>query len=205
MKTPQALGWMPAMLLTTLLSLTAMAQAQQQTAPEPAAPAAAESDEQGFSQEEVLDKANAFFGETTEGLAKAIEKVFEDQGEPNAIVTGEEMSAAIVVGARYGRGELQMASGESRPVFWQGPSVGFDMGANASKVFTLVYKLDDVESLFQRFPGVEGSLYVVAGVGVNYQRSGDITLAPIRTGVGLRGGANVGYVHYTKEKSWNPF
>lgn len=159
----------------------------------------------GFSQEEVLNKANAFFGETTEGLAKAIEKVFEDQGRPNAIIAGEEISAAITVGVRYGQGELQMVSGETRPVFWQGPSVGFDLGANASKVFTLVYNLNDSELLFQRFPGVEGSVYVVAGVGVNYQRSGDITVAPIRTGVGLRGGANVGYIHYTKKKSWIPF
>lgn len=158
-----------------------------------------------FSEQEVMDKANAFFGETTEGLAKAIEKVFADQGKPNAIITGEELSAALGVGVRYGQGELQMVSGETMPVFWQGPSVGFDLGANAAKVFTLVYNLNDVEKLFQRFPGVEGSIYVVAGVGVNYQKSGDMVLAPIRTGVGLRSGANVGYLHYNKEKSWIPF
>ena len=95
--------------------------------------------------------------------------------------------------------------GEVRAIFWQGPSIGFDLGANASKVFTLVYQLDDVERLYQRFPGVEGSIYVAAGVGVNYQRSGDIVLAPIRTGVGLRSGANVGYLQYSKKASWNPF
>lgn len=158
-----------------------------------------------FSEEEVMEKANAFFGETTEGLAKAIEKVFADQGKPNAIITGEELSAALGVGVRYGQGELQTVDGDTMPVFWQGPSVGFDLGANAAKVFTLVYNLNDVEKLFQRFPGVEGSIYVVAGVGVNYQKSGDMVLAPIRTGVGLRSGANVGYLHYNKEKSWIPF
>ncbi|GAB3379590.1 DUF1134 domain-containing protein [Spongiibacter taiwanensis] len=176
-----------------------------QSEPAPGGQQGKDNQQQGFTQDEVLNKANAFFGETTEGLAKAIEKVFEDQGSPNAIIAGEEVSAAIAVGVRYGQGELQMVTGETHPVFWQGPSVGFDLGANASKVFTLVYNLNDTEVLFQRFPGVEGSVYVVAGVGVNYQRSGDVTLAPIRTGVGLRGGANVGYIHYTKKKSWLPF
>ncbi|AKH70096.1 hypothetical protein IMCC21906_02441 [Spongiibacter sp. IMCC21906] len=192
-------------LLAMVLTLfTGLAAAQQPAATEEETNTATKTNN-GFSQEEVLEKANAFFGETTEGLAKAVEKVFEDQGSPNAIIAGEEISAAISVGVRYGKGELQTVAGETQKVFWQGPSVGFDLGANASKVFTLVYKLDDAEQLFQRFPGVEGSVYVVAGVGVNYQRSGEVTLAPIRTGVGLRGGANVGYTHYTKKKSWIPF
>ena len=165
----------------------------------------ASKDSSGFSREQVMEKAGLFFGETTQGLAKAVEKVFAEQGEPNAIIVGEEVSAALGVGVRYGRGELQMLSGDTRAIFWQGPSIGFDVGANASKVFTLVYQLNDVERLYQRFPGVEGSLYVAAGVGVNYQRSGDIVLAPIRTGVGLRSGANVGYLQYSKNASWNPF
>ena len=180
-------------LLVTLLPLSATAKE------------GAEDKNEGFSKEQVMEKAGAFFGETSKGLASAIEKVFEEQGEPNAIVVGEEVSAAIVVGLRYGRGELQMLDGETRAIFWQGPSVGFDMGGNASKVFTLIYNLDDAETLYQRFPGVEGSVYYAAGVGVNYLRSGDTVVAPIRTGVGLRTGANVGYLQFTKEASWNPF
>jgi len=168
------------------------------------APARA-ADDDSYSQDEILAKAKGFFGETTEGLAKAIEHVFEDQGRPNAYVTGEEISGAIGVGLRYGEGTLNRKNGQQRKVFWQGPSVGFDLGGNASKVFVLIYNLGDSEQIYQRFPGVDGSFYFVAGVGVNYQRSGDITLAPIRTGVGLRAGANVGYLHYTREKSWNPF
>jgi hypothetical protein len=164
---------------------------------------AAEDD--GYTQDEILAKATGFFGETTEGLAKAIEHVFEDQGRPNGFVTGEEFSGAIGVGLRFGKGTLNRKSGASREVHWQGPSVGFDLGGNASKVFVLVYHLDDSEQIYQRFPGVEGTFYFVAGVGVNYQKSGDIILAPIRTGVGLRAGANVGYLHYTKKRSWNPF
>lgn len=160
---------------------------------------------EGYTQEEILAKATGFFGETTEGLAKAIEHVFKDQGLPNGFIAGEEFSGAIGVGLRYGKGTLNRKAGAAREVHWQGPSVGFDLGGNASKVFVLVYHLGDSEQIYQRFPGVEGTFYFVAGVGVNYQKSGEIILAPIRTGVGLRAGANVGYLHYTKTRSWNPF
>jgi len=159
----------------------------------------------GFTKEQILAKADGFFGETTAGLAKAIEKLFAEQGSPNAVIYGEEVSAAIGIGVRYGQGEVELAGSAPEPIFWQGPSLGFDMGANAAKVFTLVYHLKSTEDLMQRFPGVDGSFYVVAGVGVNYQQSGEMILAPIRTGVGLRAGASVGYVHYTRKKSWLPF
>jgi hypothetical protein len=162
-------------------------------------------EENTYTQDEILEKARGFFGETTEGLAEGIAKVFEDQGRPNAYIIGEEASGAIGVGLRYGKGELNSKLFGSRTVYWQGPSVGFDLGGNASRNMTLIYNLQDPEKLFQRFPGVDGSLYFVAGLSINYQRSGDITLAPIRTGVGLRAGASVGYLHYTKEKSLNPF
>jgi hypothetical protein len=157
-----------------------------------------------YTESEILNKAEDFFGETTEGLAKAIQKVFEDQGRPNAYITGEEAAGAIGIGLRYGNGNIHFKAGPSRRVYWQGPSIGFDLGGNASKVFTLVYRLNSIDALFQRFPGVEGSVYVVAGFGVNYQQSGDIILAPIRTGVGWRGALNVGYLHYTREHSWLP-
>jgi hypothetical protein len=168
------------------------------------AAAAQDSEEETYSENEILAKAKGFFGTTTEGLAKAIEKVFADLGRPNAYITGEEASGAIGVGVRYGEGTLNRKTGAARKVYWQGPTVGFDLGADASKMFILIYHLPDTESLFQRFPAVDGSFYFVAGVGVNYQRSGDIVQAPIRTGVGLRAGVNVGYMHYTKEFSWIP-
>jgi hypothetical protein len=158
-----------------------------------------------YDKDEILAKAEGFFGSTTKGLAEAIEKVFEDQGAPNAYITGEEVSGAIGVGLRYGKGTLNRKNDGSRQIFWQGPSIGWDLGGNVSKVFVLIYHLGDTEEMFQRFPGVEGSFYVVAGLGVNYQQSGDVILAPIRTGVGLRAGANVGYLHYGKKHSWLPF
>jgi hypothetical protein len=158
-----------------------------------------------YSKEETMAAAENFFGGTTKGLAKAIEKAFGDNGRPNAYIVGNEGSGAIVVGLRYGEGTLYYKGGGSMKVYWQGPSVGWDFGGNASKVFTLVYNLHWTKDLFQRFPGVDGSLYFVAGVGLNYQRAADITLAPIRTGVGLRAGANVGYLSYTRKKTWVPF
>lgn len=158
-----------------------------------------------YSKDEILTKAGGFFGSTTKGLAQGIEKVFSDLGQPNGYITGEEFGGAFFVGLRYGRGQLNQKNVAPRDVFWQGPSVGFDFGGNASKVFTLVYDLKRPGDLYRRFPGVEGSLYVVAGISLNYQRAGDVTLAPIRTGVGLRAGANIGYLHYNREHSWLPF
>jgi hypothetical protein len=52
---------------------------------------------------------------------------------------------------------------------------------------------------------VDGSIYFVAGFGVNYQRADDITLAPIRSGVGARAGANVGYLDYSRKQHILPF
>ena len=157
-----------------------------------------------FDQDSVLNEARNFFGDTTEGLAKVIEKAFKEQGRPVGYIKGEELSAAITVGLSYGKGDLMLKNGESARVFWQGPSLGFDLGFNASKVFVLVYNLKDKNTLYQRFPGVDGSLYWVAGVGMNYQQRGDVVLAPIRLGVGWRTGASVGYMHYTRERTYNP-
>ena len=157
-----------------------------------------------YSENEILDKAKGFFGATTKGLAKAIEKVFADQGRPNAYIIGEEASGAIGIGVRYGEGTLNRKTGTARQVYWQGPTIGFDFGADASKMFILIYHLPDVDSLFQRFPAIDGSFYFIAGLGVNYQQSGQIIQAPIRTGVGLRAGVNVGYMHYTRKFSWIP-
>lgn len=158
-----------------------------------------------YTAQETIKAANDFFGGTTQGLARVVEKVFSELGQPNAYITGNEGSGAIIVGLRYGAGTLQYKGGGSMPVFWQGPSVGWDFGGNASKVFMLVYNLHTTDQLFQRYPGVNGSLYLVAGVGLNYLRRDGVTVAPIRTGVGLRAGANVGYISFNHERDWNPF
>ncbi len=171
----------------------------------PASVPEAPPEKQTYTRDEILASAKSFFGGTTAEFAGLIERAFSEYGEPVAYIQGEEGAGAFVVGLRYGQGYLQYKGGGRGPVFWQGPSIGFDFGGNASKVFTLVYNLRKTEQLFQRFPGVDGSLYVVAGFGLNYQRTGDVTLAPIRTGVGLRAGASLGYLHYTREPSYLPF
>lgn len=157
-----------------------------------------------YTQEEIMEKARGFFGDTTEGLAKAVARVFEDKGRPNAFIIGEEASGAIGIGVRYGEGELNRKFARPLKVYWQGPSIGFDLGGNASRVFTLIYNLDKASTLFQRFPGADGSLYIVAGLSVNYLQSGNVIIAPMRTGVGLRAGASVGYLHFTRKHSWLP-
>lgn len=158
-----------------------------------------------YTEQETIKAANDFFGGTTQGLAKVIQKAFSDEGKPDAYITGNSGSGALIVGLRYGAGTLQYKGGRSMPIFWKGPSVGFDFGGNASKVFMLVYNLRNVKQLFQRYPGVDGSLYLVAGVGLNYLRRDGVTIAPIRTGVGLRAGANVGYLAFSRKRDWNPF
>ncbi len=165
--------------------------------------AAQESDR--FTESEIIESASSFFGMTTEAVAKAVQKIFSERGLPDAYIKGEEGSGAFVVGLRYGSGHLIRKRERPQKIYWQGPSVGFDVGGNASKSFTLIYNLRRSDRIFQKFPGVEGSYYFIAGIGVNYQRAGDITLAPMRTGVGLRAGVNAGYLTYTREHTLNPF
>ena len=168
-------------------------------------PGAAPGKAEPYSQDEIVNSVSDFLGVTAEAAGGAVERVFVKNGRPTGYIAGEEGSGAIGVGARYGRGMLYMKGREPMEVYWQGPSVGWDFGGNASRVFTLCYDLDDARDIFQRFPGVEGSAYFIGGLGVNYQRANDIVLAPIRAGVGFRLGANVGYLAYTRTRHIFPF
>ena len=158
-----------------------------------------------YSRDEIVNSVSDFLGVTAEAAGGAVERVFKNNGRPTAYIAGEEGSGAIGVGARYGRGLLYMKGREPTEVFWRGPSVGWDFGGNASRVFTLCYMLDDPRDIFQRFPGVEGSAYFIGGLGVNYQRTDEIVLAPIRAGVGFRLGANIGYLAYSRKRNYIPF
>jgi hypothetical protein len=158
-----------------------------------------------YSRDELVNKVSDFFGVTAEAAGSVISKVFKDNGRPTGYIAGEEGSAAITVGLRYGKGLLYMKNKSAETVYWQGPSIGWDLGGNASRSFTLCYNLQEPRDIYQRFPGVEGTAYLVGGLGVNYQRVDDITLAPIRAGVGLRLGANIGYLAYTKTRHILPF
>jgi len=152
-----------------------------------------------------MQTGHSFFGSVSKGLANVVEYAFKNQGRPNGYILGQEASGAFVAGLRYGEGILYTRDAGTHRVYWQGPSIGYDAGAEGSKVMMLVYNLRDPGDMYQRFGGVDGSAYFVGGVGVTFQKSGDIVVAPIRSGVGLRLGANVGYLKYTPRPTWNPF
>ena len=158
-----------------------------------------------FDRVRVVAAAEGVFGKGASGLAALIEDILKDQGEPNAYIAGSEGSGAIVVGLRYGSGQMVHAIEGQRKVFWTGPSVGFDIGGDANKVFVLVYNLYDSQELYKRFPAGEGRLYFVGGFSATYLRRGDVVLIPVRLGVGWRAGANVGYMKFSEKSRWFPF
>ncbi len=177
---------------------------QSQPSP-PATNASHASDAQTYQENDVLDAAEGVFGKGAEGLAKIIEKILKDQGRPTAYIAGREASGAFAVGLRYGSGVLHHKIEGDRPVYWTGPSLGFDIGGNASKEFILVYNLYDSQDVYHRFPAAEGTAYFVGGFTASYLRRGDVVLIPIRLGVGWRLGANVGYMKFSSQSKLLPF
>ncbi len=157
-----------------------------------------------YSRDEIVRNVSDFFGVTAENAGSVIEKVFHENGRPTAYIAGQEGSGAFFFGLRYGRGLMYMKDRPRMDVFWQGPTGGFDFGGNASRVFTLCYNLQYPDAIFRRFPGVEGSAYLVGGLGMNYQRADGIVLAPVRAGVGLRLGASLGYLAYSRQRNIIP-
>ena len=160
-----------------------------------------------YTAEELVAVGSRELGIAAEAMGAAIERIFADQGDrPTAYIAGEEGAGAMGIGVRYGRGALHMKDlSASQEIFWQGISIGWDVGGNASRVFTLVYGLYYPDMIYRRYPGVEGSAYLIGGVGVNYQQADGIILAPVRTGVGLRLGANVGTMAYSRQRNLLPF
>jgi hypothetical protein len=158
-----------------------------------------------YQRDDLLAAGEGVFGKGAAGLAGILEKVLKDQGRPNAYIAGREASGAIVVGLRYGSGIMSHKVEGQQPVYWTGPSVGFDLGGDANKVFVLVYNLYDTAELFHRFPAAEGRLYFIGGFAATYLRRGNIVLIPIRLGVGYRAGINVGYMKITRKAKWLPF
>lgn len=160
---------------------------------------------QEYTAQEIVDSGHKFFGATSGGLATVVEKIFASYGLPNGYLLGEEGSGALIGGLTYGEGTLYTKNAGDHKVFWQGPSLGWDFGGEGSRVMMLVYNLDDVNSLYDRFGGIAGSAYLVAGVGFNVMKNNNVLLVPIRTGVGARLGVNLGYLKLTQRATWNPF
>ena len=158
-----------------------------------------------FSVDEIVNTGGKFFGSVSQGLASVVEKAVSQFGLPNGYILGEEGSGAIFIGARYGEGTLYTRNQGDYPLFWQGPTIGFDAGGDGSKVMMLAYNLTSTNDVFNRFPGVDGSAYVVGGIGMTVLKQGNVVVVPIRSGIGLRAGLNVGYLHFTQQPTWNPF
>ena len=177
----------------------------------PAPPAASQPvavpapDSTTYGEDDLIGAAEGLFGKGAEGLARLIEGILEDQGQPSGYIVGREGGGAFILGVRYGSGTLYHKVEGNMPVYWTGPSVGFDAGANASNTFVLVYNLLNTDDLYERFPAGEGQAYFVGGFNASYVRRGDIVMIPIRVGAGLRLGVNAGYLKFSREQRWLPF
>ncbi len=158
-----------------------------------------------YQRDDIIGAAEGVFGRGAEGLARIIEDILREQGEPNGYIVGRELGGAFIFGLRYGSGTLHHRLEGDMPAYWTGPSVGFDAGANTGSTFVLVYNLHDTEDLFRRYPAGEGAAYLVGGFNASYMRRGDVVLIPIRLGVGARLGVNVGYMKFSKRQRWLPF
>ncbi|WP_414713790.1 DUF1134 domain-containing protein [Sphingomonas sp.] len=167
--------------------------------------AAATAAEGTYERDDLIAAGEGVFGKGAAGLGGIIERILKEQGRPNAYIAGREASGAFVVGVRYGSGVMNHRVEGEQPVYWTGPSVGFDVGGDANKVFVLVYNLYDTAELFHRFPAAEGRLYLVGGFAATYLRRGNVVLIPVRLGVGWRAGVNVGYMNITRKSRWLPF
>jgi hypothetical protein len=160
---------------------------------------------ESYSSNEIVDNGHKFFGSISRGLAEGVESATKRWGRPNAYVLGQEAGGAFVGGLRYGEGTMYTRNAGQRRVYWQGPSLGFDAGADGDRTMMLVYNLPAVEGIYRRFGGIDGSAYLVGGLGFTALTADEIVVVPIRSGVGARLGVNLGYLKFTPQSTWNPF
>jgi hypothetical protein len=198
-----------ASVVAAITSMSVMAQTTGTIAPQPppseVTPSSSPPTTSQFSSNEVINAGNHFFGSVSHGLATIVEKAVSQWGLPNGYILGEEVSGAFVGGLRYGDGMLYTRNAGDLRVFWQGPSVGFDAGADGARTMMLVYNLPQVGAIFDRFGGINGSAYFIGGFGMTALTGNNIVVVPIRSGIGLRLGANLGYLKFTDNRTWNPF
>ena len=203
---------LPVAAIAIFIASLAAAPAAAQTMPPPQQPPVAvpgppppPRDTDRFSPDELIEAGHHFFGGVSRGLAMIVQKAFSQWGEPNGYILGEEGSGAFIGGLRYGDGTLYTKNAGDLRVFWEGPSIGFDAGADGARTMMLVYKLPATQAIFNRFGGINGSAYFIGGFGMTALTANDIVLVPIRSGVGFRLGANLGYLKFTERPTWNPF
>ena len=194
--------------MAVLASTSVMAQTTGTIPPQPppygVAPSQPAPPANQYSSNEIIDAGHHFFGSVSHGLAMVVEKAVSKWGLPNGYILGEEASGAFIGGLRYGDGTLYTRNAGDVRVFWEGPSVGFDAGADGARTMMLVYSLPQTGAIFDRFGGINGSAYLVGGFGMTALTANNIVLVPIRSGIGLRLGANIGYLKFTEAPTWNP-
>jgi hypothetical protein len=171
---------------------------------QPVTPAPTREDD-GFTIDEIVRASTGVFGKVSAGIGSLVEHTFSQIGRPTGYIIGQEGGGAFLAGLRYGSGTLYLRDGRTMPIHWHGPSVGLDFGAQGAKIMFLVYRLRDPEQLVPTFTSIEGQAFVAGGIGVTLMTNGDAQLAPIRSGLGFRLGASVGYVRFTRKPTWNPF
>lgn len=186
------------------LSPTLAQQTPQQQPPQ-VQPTQAPSQQPQYSSNEILESGHKFFGTVSRGLAQVLEKAFSEFGQPNGYILGEEGGGALIAGLRYGEGMLYTKNAGDLRVYWQGPTIGLDAGGEGARTMMLVYKLPATEAIYHRFAGIDGSAYFIGGFGMTALTANNVVLVPIRAGVGLRLGANLGYLKFTPKPTWNPF
>jgi hypothetical protein len=161
--------------------------------------------DQGYTIDEIREASRGFFGTISTNIASVIEYAFSSSGRPTGYILGSESGGAFLAGLRYGKGTLYLRDGGTQRIYWHGPSVGSDIGAESGRTLILVYSMRNPEQLYRSFTGVAGSAYLVGGAGMTLLKGGDVIMAPIRSGLGLRFGANIGYLRFTPQPTWNPF
>lgn len=166
---------------------------------------AAQVETEGYTIDEIVNASSGLFGKVSANLARVLEHAFAKSGRPTAYILGEETGGAFIAGLRYGKGKLYLRTGTTMPVYWHGPSLGADVGAQGTATLFLIYRARDPQDVFANFTGIEGSAFVVGGLGMTVMTNGKIDMAPIRSGIGLRIGANLGYIRFTAKPTWNPF
>jgi hypothetical protein len=174
------------------------------TAQENPPPGTLPANESRFNADEVVNAGHNFFGTVSRGLAQIVERAVSTWGLPNGYVLGEEAGGAFVAGLRYGEGVLYTKNAGDLKVYWQGPSIGWDVGGEGARTMMLIYNLPNTASIYERFGGIDGSAYLIGGFGMTALTANHIVVVPIRSGVGLRLGANVGYLKFTAKPTWNP-
>lgn len=186
-------------------STTTLSEPPPSGAPSPSPLSGRPGSDEGYTIDEIQEATRGFFGQISTSLASVIEHAFKHSGRPTAYVLGQEGGGAFLAGLRYGDGTMYLRAGGTQRIWWHGPSIGYDVGAAGSRTMFLIYNLKNPEDIHRRFTGIDGSAYLVGGVGITFLTNGEVVMAPIRSGIGLRLGASIGYVRFTPRPTWNPF